>query len=77
MRVWASCEALLVPCEALDLLRQAFVERFDGPFGDAIEADERHHRSAFRDAEYMPAALLPQQGQRGLNDSKRAEEVRP
>jgi hypothetical protein len=43
MRVWASCEALLVPCEALDLLRQAFVERFDGPFGGAIEADERHH----------------------------------
>ena len=24
----------------------------------------------------MPAALLPRQGQRGLNDPKRAEEVR-
>ena len=60
------------------LLGKTLMQRFEGPFGRVVEAHDRPGGDP-RDAGYaqdMPAALLAQQGQRGLDHRERAEEVR-
>ena len=64
--------------ERRDLLRQRLREALQRPLGRVVDADvlERGDAADRRHLDDVPAALRPQERQRGLGDPQRAEHVR-